>query len=335
MTNIVPFESNALPSFLAQAETNNDDLSGYASQGFPSISIKGKVFTIVSGGERRVIPNPLDPQSPATRISVILVKVNPDKSKTYYAGGYKDGVTGEEAKPTCFSNNGHTPDPQSAEPQCQTCAACKWNVFGTSRGADGSLGKGKACSDFVRVVLCTPDNTDELYLLRVPPASIRALGELSKTLRARKLPYQGVVTEISFDMQEATPRLVFTPKGFVGDAATYAKVIEQSKSEAVRRMILGNEEAPVTVHTHKATTMEAEAEQIVQQFEQKTSPVAPVAPATPASPTADTLINQAMGGAPSSAKPAPTAKPAAPTAPAKVVDTDDGLAKALDDLGFD
>ena len=331
--NIIAFDNtNNLPFYIAQAQVSNDDLAGYTSQGFPSISIKGKVFTVVSGGERKVIPNPLDPQSPATRISVILVKVNPDKSKTYYAGGYKDGATGEEAKPTCFSNNGHTPDAQSAEPQCQTCAACKWNVFGTSRGADGSLGKGKACSDFVRVVLCTPDNPEELYLLRVPPASIRALGELSKTLNARKVPYQAVVTEISFDMQEATPRLVFTPKGFVGDAATFNKVIEQSKSEMVRRMILGNEEAPVVVHTKRATTMAEEAENIVQEFEQKNSPVATVK----ASPTtADSLINNAMGGAPSSATPAPTAKPAAPTSPAKVVDTDDGLAKALDDLGFD
>ncbi len=319
MANIIAFDNtNNLPAFIAQTQTSNDDLAGYASQGFPSISIKGKVFTIVSGGERKVIPNPLDPQSPATRINVILVKVNPEKSKTYYAGGYKEGASGEEARPTCFSNNGRTPDAQSLEPQCQTCAACKWNVFGTSRGADGSLGKGKACSDFVRVVLCTPDDTETLYLLRVPPASIRALGELSKTLSARKVPYQGVVTEISFDMKEATPRLVFTPKGFVADAATFNAVVEQSKSDVVRRMIYGLEEAPVAAPvSRQKQVMEQEAEKIVQTFEAQTAPAPKVAPAPQPAPQADQLIQQAMA------------------APAKVVDTDAGLAQALDDLGFD
>lgn len=317
MTNIIAFDNtNTLPAYIAQAQASNDDLASHASQGFPSISIKGKVFTIVSGGERKVIPNPLDPQSPATRINVIIVKASPDKAKTYYAGGYKDGASGEEAKPTCFSNNGKTPDAQSAEPQCQTCAACKWNVFGTSRGADGTAGKGKACSDFVRIVVCTPDDPQTLYLLRVPPASIRALGELSKTLNARKVPYQGVVTEISFDMQEATPRLVFTPKGFVASAAVFNEVIEQSKSEAVHRMIYGNEEAPVVVHKRPDPVV-AEAEKIVQKFEQapQPAPVAKPAPQPAPAATADQLIQQAM--------------------PAKVVDSDAGLAQALDDLGFD
>ncbi len=329
MTNIVAFDSNSqLPAFLAQAQTDNTDLANHASQGFPSISIKGKVFTIVSGGERHVLPNPKDPESPATRINVVIVKACPDKSKTYYASGFKDGATGEEAKPTCFSNNGKTPDAASLERQCETCAACKWNVFGTSRGADGTVGKGKACADFVRIVVCTPDDPETLYLLRVPPASIKALGELSKTLNARKVPYQGVVTEISFDMKEATPRLVFTPRGFVADAALFNRIIEQSKSEQCHRMIYGNEEAvvnpPKSVKSQDPATQEAE--KIVQNFEKENN----------VQGSADALIASAMSGtsgAPSTAKTAPSATSAAPTA--HVVEADDSLGAAIDALGFD
>ena len=338
MANIVAFDNNAqLPAFLAQAQTNNDDLASHASQGFPSISIKGKVFTIVSGGERHVLPNPKDPDSPATRINVVIVKACPDKSKTYYAGGYKEGSTGEEARPTCFSNNGKLPDPAAVDPQCETCAACRWNVFGTSRGADGSMGKGKACADFVRIVVCTPDDPETLYLLRVPPASIKALGELSKTLNARHVPYQGVVTEISFDMKEATPRLVFTPRGFVADAALFNRILEQSQSEQCHRMIYGNEDAATPQRRQVPIVVEQEAEKIVQTFESETRPAKPQAQPKPQQ--ADALIAQAMGGspagAPSNATPAQTVPPAAPTSKPAVIDSDDGLAAALAGVGFD
>ena len=326
MTDIIPFAAGAaLPSFLAQAQTEDNDLTSHASQGFPSISIKGKVFTIVSGGERKVIPNAADPRSPATHIDVILLKCSPDKSKTYYAGGYKDGATGEDAKPTCFSNDGKTPDASVQNPQCKTCAACKWNVFGTNRAADGSLGKGKACSDFVRVVLCTPDDLETKYLLRVPPASIKALGELGKVLSARHVPYQGVITEIAFDITEATPRLVFTPRGFVSDKATFDRALELSKSEEVHRMIYGNDthevqEAPVAAPKPRAVA----AEQVVQQFEAKASQ--PVAAPAPKPDPADALINQVMGTQAPAPKPAPQ-----PT----VVANDQSLDDALSGIGFD
>lgn len=332
MTNIIPFASNAaVPAFLQSQTQADNDLTSHASQGFPSISIKGKVFTIVSGGERKVIPNAADPRSPATHIDVVIIKCSPDKAKTYYAGGYKDGATGEDAKPTCFSNDGKTPDVSVAAPQCKTCAACKWNVFGTNRGADGSAGRGKACADFVRIVVATPDDLETMYLLRVPPASIKALGELGKVLSARKVPYQGVITEIAFDIAEATPRLVFTPRGFVSDKSVFDRAIELSKSEDVHRMIYGRgevtetAEAPVAAPKPavKAVSKEAATEQIVQEFEQKaTQPVRPDNVEDPA----DALISQVMG--------APAQKPAAPK-PAPVVVDDSSLAAAIDSIGFD
>lgn len=331
MTDIIPFAAGAaVPAFLSQAKTEDNDLTSHASQGFPSISIKGKVFTIVSGGERKVIPNAADPRSPATHIDVIILKCSPDKSKTYYAGGYKDGASGEDAKPTCFSNDGKTPDASVQHPQCKNCAACKWNVFGTNRGADGAMGKGKACADFVRIVISTPDDLDTKYLLRVPPASIKALGELGKVLSARHVPYQGVITEIAFDIAEATPRLVFTPRGFVSDKATFDKAIELSKSDEVHRMIYGREtqeapaEAPAEAPVAAPAPRVAAAEAVVQQFEQKATQ--PVAEPAPKPDPAEALIAQVMGTQAPAPKPAPE-----PT----VVADDQSLNDALSGIGFD
>ncbi len=340
MAEIIPFEqaTAGVPAFLQGQEYDND-MAAHASQAFPTISIKGKVFAIVEDGVRKVLPNPKDPDSPATRINVIIVKTSPFKAKTYYANGYNADATGDAAKPTCFSNDGKAPDASSAEPQCKTCAACKWNVFGTSRGENGTLGKGKACSDFIRVALCTGDNLEKLYLLRVPPASIKALGSYGELLKQRKVPYQGVLTELSFDVEQATPHLVFRPVGFVGDKKTFDRVMEQSKSEKCHRMIFGMEgsqaptEAPVAAP--KPVKRPADpAEQIIQEMERKRPTQ------TPEVDPAQELIAKAMGTAPSgvisTAKAAPTQKPAeAPWEEAKVVETDAGLDAALNNLGFD
>lgn len=351
MSAIIPFtQAGNVPAFLA-AEDSNNDLTSHAGQSFPTLSIKGKVFTIVSGDTRQVLPNPKDPSAPATYIGAILVKVSPHKAKSYYAQGFRDGAEGDEAKPTCFSNDGIAPDASAREPQCAKCAACPHNVFGTARTQDGVGGKGKACSDFVRVVLCTPDDLDTLYLLRVPPASIRNLGSYGDLLNKRKVPYQGVITKISFDMKEATPRLLFEPVGFVADQAMYNKVKEASVSEAAHRMLYGTSEthaaapapqvavveppkpvkkapAPVTGRS-PAEMQENATDQVMAEFNAQQK-----APANPAPSAQDAAVAELVGEVMQTSVPkaAPAAKPAAkPT----VVESDNALEQALGDFGFD
>ena len=66
--DIIPFEGGNLPAYLKKAnvEELNNDLLAHAGGGFPLISIKGKVFAVVRNGERNIIPNPKDPEAPAT-----------------------------------------------------------------------------------------------------------------------------------------------------------------------------------------------------------------------------------------------------------------------------
>jgi hypothetical protein len=303
MANIIPFAESNVPAFLSDTADFNSDMTAHASQAFPVISIKGKVFTIVRGEDRVVLPNPKDPDSPATNILVAMIKVSPHKSKTYYRNGYSESA--EDNKPTCFSNDGKLPDPSVAEPQCKSCAACKWNVFGTARGADGGFGKGKACSDFVKIVVASTDELGTPFLMRVPPASIKNLGDYGTLLTKRKLPYQGVVTKISFDKEQATPRLIFQPAGFL-DEASYKEVVELSKSEQVSRMINGNsapEEAVVAAPLPKA--QKSKSEVIREQ-------------------TADDIIATAMKGELKSE----------PVKEATVV-SDGSLGDALSSIGFD
>ncbi len=295
MTNIILFDDHqSLPAYLSNIDTSNDDLTAHASLTFPVLSIKGKVFTIVRGAERQVVPNPKDPESPATRLPMIIVKANKNKSKTFYAEAFKEGA--EDVKPTCFSNDGIRPDASIEHPQCSNCAQCKWNVFGTARGDNGS-GKGKACSDSVRVAVVPADGPyTEAYMLRVPPASIKNLGEFGTFLAKRKLPHQAVACELSFDQAQATPRLQFKPVGVVTEAV-YRQVMELAKSDEVQ-MIIGS-----NVH------------QVVEQEKPAVTP-----PKNEMEKAADKLIETVLDPAPKKAE---------------TKETSGSLEDALDSIGFD
>lgn len=232
--NIIPFDGgDKLPAYLSKVNISelNSDLTAHAGGGFPVISIKGKVFAIVRDGERKVLPNPKDPDSPATAIDVVILKANKGTSKVFYAKGYVEGTS---EKPDCFSNDGIKPDSSIESPQSKNCAVCKWNQWGSKISESGS--KGKACQDSVRMAIATANQINDPYLLRVPPASIRALGEYGQMLAKRGVAYNLVVTKIGFDMEAPNPKLTFKPVGMI-DEQTFNQVQETIESPVVGQIL--------------------------------------------------------------------------------------------------
>lgn len=234
MSNIIPFESSNLPAYLKAVDVAalNADLTSHAGGGFPVISIKGKVFAVVREGERQVIPNPKDPESPATNIEMVIIKANKGVSKVWYASGYTEG--GEAKKPDCFSNDGIKPDGSVENPVHANCATCPKNQWGAKISESGK--KIKACSDSVRIAVSTPDAINDPYMIRVPPASIRNLGEYGKMLAKKGVAYNMVVTKIGFNPESPTPELTFKPVGFIPDNA-YAEVQETMESDTVQSIL--------------------------------------------------------------------------------------------------
>jgi hypothetical protein len=248
MSNIIPFESGNLPAYFKEVDVAslNTDLTNHSGGGFPIISIKGKIFTVVRDGVRTVLPNPKDPDSPATAIDVVVVKANKGTSKVFYAGGYSEG--GDQKKPDCFSNTGDKPDPSVKSPQAKSCATCTHNQWGSRTGENG--GKGKACQDSVRIAIAAPGMLNDPMLLRVPPASIRALGEFGQACAKRGLPYNAVVTKLGFDMESPTPKLVFRPVGMLDDKG-FAQVQDVANGDTVASILgkVGSAEALPTPTT--------------------------------------------------------------------------------------
>jgi hypothetical protein len=236
--SLIPFESSNLPAHLAGVDIAalNADLMAHAGGGFPVISIKGKVFAVVRDGERVVLPNPKDPDSPATSIEVVLVKANKDKSKVFYINKYDPNASDKAQKPDCYSANGSTPAADAEHKQATSCAVCPHNAWGSAVNDKGIATKGKACQDSVRIAVVPNGQLNDPHLIRVPPASIKSLGEYGQMLAKRGVAYNMVVTKIAFDQEAESPKLTFKPMGFLS-AEDYAQVKETLESQTTEDIV--------------------------------------------------------------------------------------------------
>lgn len=311
MSQVIAFESKNLPAFLKgkAAAVNSDLTTGVGNGGYPVLSIKGKIFTLVKGDTRTVLRKPDDPEEIAQAVEIVILKANPHLSKVYYAKGYDED--GQNQKPDCASSNGLKPDAGVASPQSKTCALCPHNAWSTGRG-----GKGKACQDSRRVAIAAAGQLNEPMLLRVPPATLKPLAEYANALAKRGAPYNAVVTKIRFEAEEATPKLTFTPVGFLTEDQ-YADAEEVSNSDIVQQ-IIGSSDVP-------------HAEDDTPALEAPAKP-AKSAPAKKAAVSDDDL-DAALGGAPAveAAPEKPAKKPAAVIDTSDLGDDLDAVLASLDD----
>jgi hypothetical protein len=307
MSQIIPFESSGsnLPAYMLTKPLGNQLQTG-GGAGFPSISIKGKVFHIRRGDSNTLITLPNDPDAPASSIEVVILNGNPGTAKVWYNAGYAEG---SDTKPNCYSNDGIKPAADAAEPQSSSCATCAKNVWGGRISETGQ--KGRECGDSKRLAVATLNAIEDAMLVRVPAGSLKAFNEYLKFLGTRGVEnYQAVVTKIGFDYSVAHPALTFKAVGYV-DEGTFLRVTTMVESDLVGQ-IIGTKTAP----TDKA------------EDESFTPPPPHAAKAIPAPKPAPKVEQVAVAAAP---KPAPAPK----AAPVVVDNLEEGLDTALDSIDWD
>jgi hypothetical protein len=336
MSSIIPFSAGAkLPAYMANrasfAAINKEVATGSA---YTSLSIKGKVFTLVRDSERKVMTRPDDADEVLQSLTLTAVRANKN-CRTFYSKAYDDEES-KAAPPTCFSFDGVSPDAGANEPQAKKCAACANNVWG-----DTPNGKGTKCASSTRLAVIDSEHLGEPMLLRVPPASRTAFNDTVKAAIARGIPYNALALKVSFDTSAATPKLVFKISGLVNDAA-YARITELYDSELVGEIVgTPAEHGPVSVALPAPSSdaddeLDAALEVRAAVATAKTKPVAkPVAKVAPVAVVQDEEeeeeeeVAEVAAPAPKPAvkavaKPAPVAKPS--------VDADDDLLADLDSL---
>lgn len=280
MSNIVAIETAKLPSFLKAVDPQalaSELTANVGGGGFPIMSIKGKVFALVKGGERETLMNPNDPDEVATSINVVILKANSGLSKVWYA---KNFVEGSDAKPDCFSHDGIAPDPSVETPQSKKCSICPKNQWGSKVSEDGK--KMKACADSRRLAIANPDELDDPILLRAPAATLKPLAEYGESLAKRGVPYNAVVTKIGFDREAASPKLTFKAVSFVSEEQ-FAQIQKVVEDDTVASILGKHGEAPVVENAApeeeiagtppKAAVKEAPAEKPKAKVEKKAAVV--------------------------------------------------------------
>jgi hypothetical protein len=280
------------------AQFGADDLSQGVSSGFAVFSYKGKQWAVNHRGERTNLTN--DRGEPLFSVELVLLKASPSISKVFYVNGY---VEGSDAPPDCFSLRGIIPDPTSPKIQSTACATCPQNQWGSKITPAGK--KGKACADSRRLaVVPLHDIENEVYggpmLLRVPAASLNDLASFGKKMQSLGYPYNAIGVRVSFDMNEAYPKLVFNAIRVLTDEEA-AKVVEHLQGDGVERVLREMEGETVDA---------APPASVAGAFEQAPTTAAPAALAAAGAAMGAAAATQAAPVTQEVTQPAPAPTPA-------------------------
>jgi len=79
-----------------------------------------------------------------------------------------------------------------------SCKDCPFAAFGSALTRDGGKGAGQACKDIRQVLFLLEEGTIP-HLLNVPPTSLKNFTRYTLSLLNTRVPYWGVLTEISLE----------------------------------------------------------------------------------------------------------------------------------------
>jgi hypothetical protein len=196
---------NTLPAHLQNLQldaTTKALMGGSGTGGGKRISIRGNVFRMMVDGKEIA-------QNEDRAMNIVIAAANANVSRTFYAGTYQEG---QSTAPSCWSNDGITPDIKVEAPEASKCASCAQNIKGSGQNDS------RACRFSQRLaVVLENDIRGDIYQLTLPAQSIfgavengkMPLQAYAKFLGSHGLPVTAVVTEMRFDTASATPRLTF------------------------------------------------------------------------------------------------------------------------------
>lgn len=204
-TNL-PAVPEYLKAYMAQPNTEADSLAA-SSISIPRISLRGRKFRLIEGGE--------EIKKPSDELHVVILAVEPESGlfiKTYYDGQYNSG---DSSPPTCASSNGIAPDGWVSSPQANKCNGCPKNAFGSATSRSG--GKAKACRDSKRLWVALPEDIKgTVFAMNIPVTSLKNVAEYGRLLKTNGFPISAVVTKISMEDTEF-PQLMFEMEGFLNE----------------------------------------------------------------------------------------------------------------------
>lgn len=253
----------AVPAHYKNVELSETTKALMGSSDNRRISIKGGIFRMIVGSQEVA-------KNEDRAMNIIIVAAAPKTSRQYYAAIYQEGVT---TAPDCWSADGSVPSATCANKQSNSCATCPQNIAGSGQG------NSRACRHLHRlaVVLENDAVNGDVYGLTLAATSLFGKGEngkmplfqYAKLLGAHGMNITDVVTEMRFDTDSATPKLIFRA----------VRPLEIADLEAVKEhgQTLEAKEAITVSYAASASTAErSEPEELV--FVQTAKPTNPKKP---------------------------------------------------------
>jgi hypothetical protein len=219
MTNEMVIPEHLKQFATAQANADVDSLAS-ASISIPRISLRGRKFRLIEGGE--------EIKKPSEEVKVVILGVEPGPGlfmKAYYEKGYNSG---DSEPPTCASSSGVHPDAWIQNPVAERCMTCPKNQFGSATSTNGK--KSKACRDSKRLWVAMADDVEgTVFALGIPVTSLKAVSEYGRQIAAFGLPLSSVITKITM-VDTEFPQLEFAHDGFL-DAVLAPIAIERASDK--------------------------------------------------------------------------------------------------------
>lgn len=236
--NVIAALNTSVASVFGNAGITDNNLADGITASYGIIGYRGKVWSFRYRGNTENLMRP-DGDGPRNSVDFVILAAASHLSKTFYGRGRY--VPDSHDRPLCQSVNGIKPDAGAQEPQSTLCATCPNNAWGSATDEKGNATRGKACKDNKRLaVVPAQDIANERWggpmLLRVPPASLQNLAELGNKMKAAGIPLPAAVIQISFDPEEATPKLQFKGVRML-DEAEAKQVVALIKDEQVARIL--------------------------------------------------------------------------------------------------
>ena len=224
--------TQSAPDYLKEVQDDDltKNLGGGSGGGLKRISIRGSVFRLMVGGEEVA-------KNENRSMNIVVTNGAPKLHRQYYSGPY---VAGESIAPDCWSSDSSKPDEAVENPQSTNCATCPQNVQGSG------MGNSRACRFQQRLAVVLADDIDgDIYQLTLPATSIfgtsKDMNRMPFQQYAKFLNSQGksigtLVTEMKFDSDSDTPKLIFKPVRFL-EKDEWVKATEKGKTPLATQAI--------------------------------------------------------------------------------------------------
>ena len=220
---------------LAQLEPDKNASGGGAKGGTNRLSIRGGVFRKVVNGQE---VGELDGRS----INIVIVKTSP-VSRMFYEGQY---VAGQATAPSCWSADSGSGKPSQDVPsdtrQSVSCFDCPQNIKGSGQG------QSRACRFQQRVAVMLADaegklRSNAVYQLSLPATSVfgddkkkMGLQSYARLIDAQNVPLASIMTELRFDTDSSTPKLLFKPVRIL-DKDELRMSVDAQKDEGTLKLV--------------------------------------------------------------------------------------------------